>query len=206
MEHATTIREDTGRRHAHKYANKNPLHRLALGRFHDEMADVFRTLKPSSVLDFGCGEGFLVDKLSERGVEVSGYLGLDLREDAIAEAKSRHPEKSFVCADIFEWEAPAEGFDLVVASQVMEHLIEPERFSPRLGALASGRVLLTVPHEPWFQLVNLARGRDLIRLGNHPEHVNHWNASTFEAFLAPSLEVERMWTAFPFVFALAAPK
>ncbi len=168
------------------------------------MAATIAGLRPSSVLDFGCGEGFLLDKMAERDVDLPGYVGLDLRAEAIDEARARHPEKSFVCADIFDWDAPSGGFDLVLASQVMEHLVDPARFLPRLAVLSRGPVLLTVPHEPWFQLANLARGRDLIRLGNHPEHINHWNAPSFEAFLAERLDVEKIWTAFPFVFALAS--
>ena len=206
MENATTIRTDTAERHRGKYANTNPLHRLALGRFHDDMAETIRALKPASVLDFGCGEGFLLDKMAERGVDVPGYVGIDLRTDAIEEAARRHPSADFVLADIFDWPAQARKFDLVIASQVMEHLFEPARFLPRLGALASAHVLLTVPHEPWFQLMNLARGRDLIRLGNHPEHVNHWNVETFSAFVGEALDVERAWKAFPFVFVLARPR
>ena len=53
-----------------------------------------------------------------------------------------------------------EQFDLVVASEVLEHLYEPERFLERLCRLSRGPVLLTVPHEPWFRLCNLLRGRD----------------------------------------------
>ena len=95
---------------------------------------------------------------------------------------------------------------MVLASQVLEHLHEPERYLARLVALCSGTLVLTVPHEPWFQLMNLIRGRDLIRLGNHPEHINHWNAASFSAFVAPYAEVQRMRTIFPFLIAVATPR
>ena len=202
---ATTIRDDTSKRHAHKYANKNPIHRLALGRFYDAMAKEIEGLAPASVLDFGCGEGFLVDKLAERGLSLRQYCGLDLREGALAAARERHPANDYINADIFEWDAAGRQFDLVVVSEVMEHLIEPERFLPRLAALSRGHVLLTVPHEPWFQLANLARGRDLIRLGNHPEHINHWNLETFTQFVGASMKVIKSYTVFPFVYVLAQP-
>lgn len=157
-------------------------------------------MSPRSILDFGCGEGFLVDKMLERGVALDGYVGLDLREDAIGEARTRHPAREFIVDNVFNWPNDGRRFELVLASQVLEHLFEPERYLRRLAALSSRHLLLTVPQEPWFQLMNLARGRDFIRLGNHPEHINHWSQETFEAFAAPYMTVARAWTVFPFVF------
>jgi len=170
------------------------------------MAEEIIRLAPKSILDFGCGEGFLVDKMVERDVTLDGYCGLDLREDALGAARSRHPDIEFVHADIFDWPQEKRSFDLVIGAEVFEHLINPEKFLPRLSQLSSGHILLTVPHEPWFQLGNLIRGRDFIRLGNHPEHINHWNLETFAEFVGEHLTVERKWTVFPFVFVLASPR
>ncbi|MEQ1929938.1 MAG: class I SAM-dependent methyltransferase [Parvularculaceae bacterium] len=202
----TTIRDDTGDRHRRKYENRNPLQRLALGRFHDEAAETIRALAPRSVLDFGCGEGFLAEKLIERGVALDGYVGVDLRAEALADARRRLPGLRFVEADILVWPETSARFDLVLASQVLEHLPNPEQFLARLCEACSGRLILTVPHEPWFQLLNLARGRDLPRLGNHPEHINRWTSEAFADFVAAGAVVERVWPVFPFTFVLARPR
>jgi 2-polyprenyl-3-methyl-5-hydroxy-6-metoxy-1,4-benzoquinol methylase len=202
----TTIRRDTAERHRRKYQDRNPLQRLSLGAFHDQLAEAIGACAPRSILDFGCGEGFLLERLTERSVALDGYLGVDLRAPAIAEARARHPSLAFREADIFSYPPDGRRFDLVLASQVLEHLPSPERFLARLAALSSGRLLLTVPHEPWFRLANLARGRDIARLGNHPEHVNHWDPERFAAFVEPYARVERCWTSFPFVLLLARPR
>lgn len=142
----------------------------------------------------------------KRGVALDGYLGVDLRAPAIAEARARHPQHVFREADVFSFPPDGQRFDLVLASQVLEHLPAPERFLTRLVALCSDKLLLTVPHEPWFRLANLARGRDITRLGNHPEHVNHWDPQSFAGFVDAHAAVERCWTAFPFVLLLARPR
>lgn len=200
-----TIRADTARRHRHKYANKNPLHQFALGRFHDAMAAEIKRVGAETVLDFGCGEGFLLDKMSERGVDLSGYVGIDLRADALDFARRRHAEATFVQADIFEWPTDARNFDLVIASEVLEHLPEPEAALRRLVELCSGQLLLTVPHEPWFRLLNLMRGRDIMRLGNHPEHVQQWNPRTFARMVEACATVRSVRSVFPFILVGAAP-
>jgi len=199
----TTIRPDTARRHQDKYTNKNLLHKLALGRFHDALAAEIASLSPKSILDFGCGEGFLVERLRERGVAMPGYVGVDLRSEAVQLARERNPDMEFRTVDIFEWPRREVRFDLVIASEVLEHLYEPERYLERLVQVSSRALLLTVPHEPWFRLLNLMRGRDILRLGNHPEHVQHWNPESFTRFVRGYASVVAVRSAFPFVILTA---
>lgn len=203
---ATTIRSDTTERHISKYNNPNPIHRLSLGRFYDEVAQKLNDIAPSSVLDFGCGEGYVLDMMAERDVQFSAYEGLDLRADALTEARRRWPSTNFVEANLFDASYDAKRYHTVMALEVLEHLFEPEKVLKRLVSLADEYVFLTVPNEPWFQLMNLIRGRDLIRLGNHPEHINHWNMQTFAEFVEPYAEVVSVTRRFPFVILLAKPR
>lgn len=202
----TTIRHDTTERHIAKYTNPNPLHRLSLGRFHAALASELRTLDPRSILDFGCGEAFTLDELAHLGVDLENYEGVDLRADALDAARARWPGLRFSCADILDPRFDGRRYDVTLALEVMEHLYEPERVLKRLVELTQKALILSVPHEPWFQLVNLMRGRDFIRLGNHPEHVQHWNSQTFADFIAPHAEVVGIRRSFPFIIATARPR
>lgn len=202
MERPTSIREDTTARHLRKYSNKNPLHQLTLKRFFDTVAAEVLRMQPGSVLEFGCGEGLFLEQLAQRGVKCPSLLGIDLREDALAQARTLNPHYTFERIDLFDLQ-PKEPFDLVIASQVLEHLIEPAPFLKRLVELSRRHLLLTVPWEPWFQLMNLLRGRDIKRLGNHPEHVNRWTAGAFKEFVAAHARVENVLTVFPFTLMVA---
>ena len=103
---------------------------------------------------------------------------------------------------------PVPGYDLVVASQVLEHLPTPEIFVTKLLTLLKpgGRLLLTVPWEPFFMLSNLARGRDVLRLGNHPEHINLWGPRKFKKFVGSYARVEHFESVFPFLVLVAIPE
>lgn len=203
MSAENTIREDTGKRHRHKYENPNLIHRLVLGRFIDAVAAEVQPLSRGRILDFGCGEGLFLDELARRGVHFSNLTGIDLREDALADARKAFPEHRFVQADVLAYD-PTEGpFDLVIASQVLEHLPNPGIFLEKLVRLTLGPLLLTVPLEPWFRLANLARGRDVLHLGNHPEHVNHWGVGNFRKLVEPYASITRMYTVFPFIIVMA---
>ena len=202
----TTIRADTTERHVNKYTNQNPVHRLSLGRFYDAVAEQLTAIQPTSVLDFGCGEGYILDMMADRDVPLSNYEGVDLRPDALAAAKKRWPHNTFVNADLFDSTFDQKRYHTVMSLEVFEHLFEPEKALKRLVSLADEYLLLTVPNEPWFQMMNLIRGRDLIRLGNHPEHINHWNKTLFAEFVSQHAEVVRVITRFPFIVLVARPR
>ena len=58
----TTIRADTGERHQRKYASRNPVQIYVLERFVAAAAREINRLSPSSILEFGTGEGFFLNR------------------------------------------------------------------------------------------------------------------------------------------------
>jgi 2-polyprenyl-3-methyl-5-hydroxy-6-metoxy-1,4-benzoquinol methylase len=201
----TTIRHDTTARHVRKYESQNPVQRWLLERFHRKVRAWIDEVRPRRVLDFGCGEAYFWEAMGRLG-PLPDVVGIDLREDALDAARARMPGLTFVRQDLFAFDPGEEGFDLVVAIETLEHLYEPGRVLARLCQLSRGHLLLTVPHEPFFQLSNLLRGRDLSRLGNHPEHVQRWTRRGFERFVSPLVRAERVETTFPFTLVLGRPR
>jgi 2-polyprenyl-3-methyl-5-hydroxy-6-metoxy-1,4-benzoquinol methylase len=196
---------DTATPHRHKYENKNPVQRFVLGRFFDAIVKEIREINPERVLDFGTGEGYFLEELGKRGFTFKSLVGLDLREDALNRARSIYPSYEFIKVDLFNWKIERGSFDLVVASEVLEHLNDPGRFLERLSDLSRGHLLLTVPFEPWFRLMNLLRGRNIRRLGNHPEHINRWGYGEFKKFVTKYVRTCKSYVIFPFIIVVAKP-
>jgi 2-polyprenyl-3-methyl-5-hydroxy-6-metoxy-1,4-benzoquinol methylase len=201
----STIRPDTGERHERKYQSRNPFQVWVLRRFMNAVLREIEALQPDTVLDFGTGEGFFLQRLLEGGARPRSVLGIDLREDALRQARRRCPSCEFEQVDLLTWEHTPASFDLVIASEVLEHLEDPGRYLKKLVELSRGHLLLTVPFEPWFQILNLIRGRDIGRLGNHPEHVNRWGFRGFKRFVASHAGIESAYTVFPFTVARPRP-
>jgi 2-polyprenyl-3-methyl-5-hydroxy-6-metoxy-1,4-benzoquinol methylase len=88
------------------------------------IAGYLQYLKPGgSVLDVGCGEGLLQQRLGLSGY--SKYVGIDISETAINEASSRQDEKtSFICADAVTY-TPNELFDVIVFNEALYYFDEP---------------------------------------------------------------------------------
>jgi len=189
-----------------KYLNCNPLHRFLLNRFLDAANAEIRLAAPRSILDFGCGEGVFLQAMQRRGLELGiKILGVDMNPDAVMKAQSRLPEYVFADRDVMSLPLESDRFDLVLAVEVLEHLQDAERYVQRLSNLCSGRLLFSVPCEPWFMLLNLVRGRDVARFGNHPEHVRHWSRRSFHHFLLSFIAVERCYVRFPWIIAVGKP-
>jgi 2-polyprenyl-3-methyl-5-hydroxy-6-metoxy-1,4-benzoquinol methylase len=189
-----------------KYRAKNPVKRALIRRFVSALHELFESGDaPKSVLEIGVGEGFLSGFLSERYPDVQ-FSGVDLNEQDLALLAQKFPRIKRHCANIYDLSALPGGYDLIICAEVLEHVDEPERALAQIVSLRPKRVILTVPHEPWFMLSNLAMGKNITRLGNDIEHVNHFTVSSFRRLLARQLELSRVTTSYPWILAAGKPK
>jgi SAM-dependent methyltransferase len=192
-----------------KFQNKNPVHRRLIQRFVTRLHGLFIEANPlQSVLEIGVGEGFLSGYLSEKFPD-KHFTGIDLKADDIALLQQKFPAIRARVGSVYDLAALVGDlgrFDLVMCCEVLEHLEEPERALDQMLALSPRRLLLSVPHEPYFMLSNLLRGKNATRFGNDIEHINHWGTGSFRRLLETRLDVLQLTTSYPWILALTAPK
>ncbi len=168
-----------------KYTTPNRIYRWHIDRFFKATSREVHQFEPQSILDAGCGEGYFTNYLA-RSLPDSRVTGTDLSHDAIAYASNRFGDgAAFSVGDVYELPFPSNAFDVVVCSEVLEHLDQPERALEEVIRVAAVGVVLTVPLEPYFKFFNdLAR-----KLGISPDpgHVNFWNRHSFPEFVLPFL-------------------
>ena len=84
---------------------------------------IFRMISrqhPFTLLDVGCGPGFAVPFLEERYGSVEGsYLGIDVSEALVAEARRLWPAQRFEVRDILEAPLPKESFEFSALNGVL---------------------------------------------------------------------------------------
>lgn len=189
-----------------KYRAKNPLQRLLIRRFVARLHALLAEAEPiASVLEVGVGEGFLSGLLSEKFPE-KRFTGVDVREDDLTRLRKRFPRVTALRRNIYELGELPGPFDLVICAEVLEHLDAPERAIAQLLLQRPKHLILTVPHEPWFMLSNLARGKNITRFGNDIEHVNHFTVRSFSRLVQRSCALDRMTTSYPWILVLAHPR
>lgn len=105
-----------------------------------------RFAKPGGrVLDIGCGTGFLLERLAERGF--SG-VGIDLSPESVAHARRRLAEVGAadrLTAEVGSAYEPPDGpFDLIALTDVLEHLEDPRACLAALRAVLAPDGLLVI--------------------------------------------------------------
>ena len=183
-----------------KYGSRNPVARRLVAGFERAMFDLLAATRPvTSVLEVGCGEGHMTAKLA-RFFPGARVVGSDLSPTIVAEARGRYPGLVFEEQSIYD--VGGEAFDLVVACEVLEHLEDPARALDAIARAARAHLFVSVPREPLWRVLNLARGRYLSRLGNTPGHLQHWSTGAFLRLLESRVEVRAVRAPLPWTQAL----
>ncbi|MEM7154969.1 MAG: class I SAM-dependent methyltransferase [Myxococcota bacterium] len=166
-----------------KHESNNPIQRALIHRFKSQAITLVNQVRPESILEVGCGEGYMLDTLSKAGVTAS-LTGVDFSGPAIDDARQRLGTRAVLeQRDARELAADGRVFDLVMMLEVLEHIPEPEQMLPILEQLTSRYLLLSVPWEPMFRGLNFMRGKHIGAWGNDPEHINHWGRRGFKRFV-----------------------
>jgi len=182
-----------------KHTSKNPLKQLFINNFFNVIFNELRGLEIDSVLDVGCGEGFTLKKLKEKGILRQGsgqvgqkFVGIDASKEAISLGKKENPELNLEIGDIYKLKFTDKSFDLVLCNEVFEHLENPEKALAELKRVSKKFILLSVPNEPWFYLFNYTQW------GKNIGHINKWSAGKFKKFIeSQGLEILTTKTPFP---------
>ena len=132
------------------------------------------TRPTDAILDVGCGTGSILRSLRAdgygdlHGMEISDYAIDRLRLEGITMWQGCLPDVAL----------PDGRFDVVVASQVLEHIIRRQRFASEVARVLKpqGRALIFVPD-------------DCLGPIDESEHVIKYNSTSLRTFLAKSFDV-----------------
>jgi 2-polyprenyl-3-methyl-5-hydroxy-6-metoxy-1,4-benzoquinol methylase len=186
-----------------KYGSRNPLVRRVMEGFERSLEELLDRADPASLLDVGCGEGVLVQRFA-RQLSSSRVVGVDLEEASIQTGWSDHTADNLEYRTLDGGELPfAPGeFELVSAIEVLEHVPDPERTLKEMSRCAERHLLVSVPREPLWRALNMARGAYWSELGNTPGHLHHWSRRSFVELLRRHGEIVEVRSPFPWTMLL----
>ena len=186
-----------------KYGSTNPVVRRLMAGFERTLDELLGRVPPGSLLDVGCGEGVLTYEWAQK---LSGgrIVGIDLDDPQLhaswAERSAPNLEYRVMKAENLPF---ADGdFDVATAIEVLEHVPDPEHTVAEMARVASRWLLVSVPREPLWRGLNMARGAYLRDWGNTPGHLNHWSKSGFVSFLGTVGEPVAVRSPFPWTMLL----
>ena len=186
-----------------KYGSSNPVVKRLMEGFESSLDELWGIAQPSSILDVGCGEGVLTSKWAER-LGDNRIVGIDLDDPKLLaewEKRSR-PNLEYRVEEATSLSFSDGEFDMATAIEVLEHVPEPEQTLAEMARVAGRWLLVSVPREPVWRAVNMARGAYLRDLGNTPGHVNHWSKASFKRLLSRYGTIEEVRSPFPWTMLL----
>ena len=160
-----------------------------------------------SVHEVGCGEGHILGMLAQNQFDVRGC---DVSESSLAVAKlesEKHGLKfPLQIKSIYDLDPTVDSADTVLCCEVLEHLDDPETALMKLVSITRKDLILSVPWEPVWHLLNMARGKYWHALGNTPGHYQHWTRKMFIDFVKQHADIVAIKTPLPWTLVHCRPK
>ncbi len=187
-----------------KYGSKNPIVRRIMRGFNESLSELVVKAKPATIHEIGCGEGFWVLKWQQLGIAARGS---DFSKQVIELAQANASEQGinkelFEVRSVYDLAPNKDSADLVVCCEVLEHLEHPEEGLRALQSITTNNIILSVPREPIWRLLNMARGKYMADYGNTPGHLQHWSKRGFVALVAKYFMIEEIKTPLPWTILL----
>ncbi len=181
------------------YASASPLIRWVENTRLRMIRTMLQARAGHRVLEVGCGGGHVLRMFPEcelTGVDVSGEM--------IAKAKRNLAEFSvqLLKGELGELGLPGGGFDRIICSEVLEHVVDPESvLSGIRGLLApGGRAVITIPNDAlihrmkaWIRAARLDVLPPLRRIawGGDQYHLHVWSIAEMRSLLARYFRVDQ---------------
>jgi len=105
--------------------------------------------KTAKLLEVGSGLGYLTYAINQKGYDITG---LDISSDAVRKAEQQFGNH-YVCQDVYQFATHNSGkFDMVILTEVIEHISDPKGFCDALISLlkVEGKLVITTPNKSAF--------------------------------------------------------
>lgn len=191
-----------------KYNSRNPVVQHLMRGFDDTLSALVAQVRPREIHEVGCGEGYWTLRWRKEGIAARGSdfsrLAVDL---ARANARDRQLDVGmFDVGNVYDLQPERDRAQLVVCCEVLEHLDNPEAGLQALQGVADPWLIVSVPREPIWSAMNMARGKYWGQLGNTPGHLQRWSTGAFTRLVSRYFEVVTTRTPLPWTMLLCRQK
>lgn len=184
-----------------KHETTNLMYKKLVDNYRVMLQKLFKRLPGDRCLEIGSGEGYILEYAQSVCPE-NWWVGGDITYDVVLEAFKKRKKVSW---SVFQGESlpfAAQSFDIVLACEVLEHVQSPERVLSEIERVTRDYILISVPQEPIWRLLNMLRLKYLSDFGNTPGHLNHWSISGISQLIEKRFDIFDVKTSFPWTFVV----
>ncbi|GMR18028.1 MAG: hypothetical protein BMS9Abin33_0428 [Gammaproteobacteria bacterium] len=190
-----------------KYTKSGFIGRLLLNHFFNCVKELIQYCNPqiNRVLEVGVGEGFSTERIKTTLAHHVNFEASEFHTNLVKIAAGRNPQVKVQQESVYELNREDDSFDLVICLEVLEHLDNPSLALRELSRVSRSYVIISVPREPIWRILNLMRGKYISNFGNTPGHIQHWSARKIRSFVSPWFNMVAIRTPLPWTLLLLKP-
>ncbi|WP_051286488.1 class I SAM-dependent methyltransferase [Salinimicrobium terrae] len=158
-----------------KYESKNFISRSLVKNYYRAVKSLLDlTSDVITAHEVGIGEGYSTQKLRPW---IPSLSGSEFVPELIRNAKHNNPGVTIFQESVYDLKKGENSVDLVFFLEVLEHLDYPEIALSEIKRISKRYLIIGVPNEPLWRILNICRFKYISNLGNTPGHLNHWSKS-----------------------------
>lgn len=187
-----------------KNSTKNIIEKKLVADFNRSLESILISLKQThSVLEIGCGEGSVLQIIKKLFPDCH-YTGVDIDKSLLELVKKQGADEVFLNeTDPLHLPYEDNSFDLVLMIEVLEHLKCPHQALQEAKRMTKNPVIISVPREPLWRILNMARLKYWKTMGNTPGHLNHWNTNSFKKLVREEFLIKKILKPLPWIMIYA---
>ena len=166
-----------------KYENTGFVARYMVDNYFKSVKVLLSKIDTNKILkahEIGVGEGRSTMRLKQM---VPNLSASEFVEKLVKIAKQNNKDIPVFQESVYELSYEAESIDMVFLLEVLEHLDYPEIALKEMKRISKKYLILGVPNEPLWRILNFCRLKYVKEFGNTPGHLNHWSKRTLIAFV-----------------------
>ncbi|MFA4931105.1 MAG: class I SAM-dependent methyltransferase [Patescibacteria group bacterium] len=177
-----------------------------IDNFYHDLAALSLSIKFNNCLEVGSGEGYSTQRIASFLPSHVNFEASEYEAELITKIKSRNPRLHVMQENIYQMKRMNKAFDLIYCLEVLEHLVDPITALQELHRVSRQYVIASVPHEPWWRLLNLCRLHYVKDWGNTPGHIQHWDVGSFKQLVSDRFNIIQVKKPLPWIIFLLEKK
>ena len=156
-----------------KYANSGIIAQKLVSNYFNSVKKLLAiTENVNFCNEIGAGEGLSTQRLNKL---VPNLSASEFVEGFVLKAKNNNSGVKVFQESVYELSYEAKSVDLIFLLEVLEHLDYPELALQEIKRVTRRYLIIGVPREPLWRLLNLCRLKYVKQFGNTPGHLNNWS-------------------------------
>lgn len=185
-----------------KYKSKNLLYRILVNHYKFTLQSLIQDIPIDTCLEIGSGEGYIIDYILSTKPEIQ-IFGSDIGFSVVSLAKTDRKFVKWFVLDGKNIPIKENSFDIVLACEVLEHIEKPNDVLKEINRVSKKYVIISVPFEPFWRILNIMRLKYLSSIGNTPGHINHWSIKGIIKLVEVYFQPIDIRISFPWIFIKA---